>query len=226
MVSTKFAPRIKDVMSQKLVSFKKIKPELENKGYPITPSYYVKREKIIRNWDTILRLLVTIKLGVHKPSIILKRLNSYAKQHPLYEALKEYGKIIKSIFILEYINDVELRQRIEKQLNKGELANRFASAVSFASDSMSVSYKEDQEIFALCQSIIQNIIILWNYLELTKIIMRSDADAQTSLVSNITNASIITWQHVNMHGTYDFSNLAVANDNDFNYEEIINFKIA
>ena len=226
MLSTRFAPRIKDVISQKLVSFKKIKSQLNKKGYPIVPAHYVKIEKIIENWDMVLRLIVTIKLGIHKPSVILKRLNSYAKQHPLHETLKEYGRIVKSLFILEYINDVELRQTIEKQLNKGELANRFASAVSFAAESMSESYKEDQEVFALCQMIIQNIIILWNYIELTKIIMQSDLKTQAVLINNVTNASIITWQHVNLHGTYDFSNLAVANDNDFEYDEIINFKIA
>ncbi len=174
----------------------------------------------------VLRLIVTIKLGIHKPSIIFKRLNSYAKHHPLHEALKEYGRIIKSLFILDYVDDVELRQTIEKQLNKGELANRFASAVSFAAESISEQHREDQEIFALCQTIIQNIIILWNYIELTKIIMRSDAKTREVLINNITTASILTWQHVNLYGTYDFSNLTTANDNDFNYKEIMNFKIA
>jgi TnpA family transposase len=72
-----------------------------------------------------------------------------------YRPMKEFGRITKSIFILRYTDNVELRQAIEKQLNKGELANKFASAVSFASESMTESYKDDQEIFAMCQTIIQ-----------------------------------------------------------------------
>lgn len=226
LINVSFEPRIKNVMSQNLVSFGKIRGQLKKKGYPITPSYYVKKDKIVDNWDTILRLIATIKRGDHKASIILKRLGSYPKQHPLQEAMKEFGRIPKSIFILRYTDDVELRQAIEKQLNKGELANKFASAVSFASDSMVESYKDDQEIFAMCQTIIQNIIILWNYVSLTKIIMRSDLRARKTLVKHITSASILTWQHVNMHGTYDFSNLTAANDNEFEPDEIMNFKVA
>ena len=62
---------------------------------------------------------------------------------------------------------------------------------------------------------LEGLIILWNYVALTKIIMRSDISARKTLVNNITRASILTWQHVNMHGIYDFSNLTAENDNEF-----------
>ena len=55
---------------------------------------------------------------------------SYSKQHSLYRALKAFGKILKSLFILRYIDDVTLRQAIERQLNKIELAHRFIRVVS------------------------------------------------------------------------------------------------
>jgi TnpA family transposase len=41
-------------------------------------------------------------LKVTTASQLFKRLNSYSNQHPLYQALKEFGKIIKSRFILKY----------------------------------------------------------------------------------------------------------------------------
>jgi len=132
LIDVTFAPRIKDPSAQNLVSFGKIKNELTSKGYPITPAYYVNENKIKRNWDNILRLIATIKLREHRASTILKRLGEYSNQHPLQDALKEFGKVIKSIFMLKYFDDVELRQTIEKQLNKGELANKFSGAISFA----------------------------------------------------------------------------------------------
>ena len=46
-------------------------------------------------------------------------------------AIKEFGKIIKTDFLLTYIDDIGLRQRIEKQLNKVEVSNRFSKAVFF-----------------------------------------------------------------------------------------------
>lgn len=226
LIGVTFAPRIKDLASQNLVSFAKIKSELEQKGYPIKPTYYVNESKIKRNWDNILRLIATIKLREHRASTILKRLGEYLNQHPLQEALKEFGRIIKSIFILKYVDDMAWRQAIEKQLNKGELANKFSAAISFADQNILEPLKEDQEIAVMCKTLIQNIIILWNYIELTKIIMRSSLDERVALLESITSASILTWQHVNLHGTYDFSNLFSSNDSDYMLDDVINFKAA
>ena len=65
---------------------------------------------------------------------LFKRLNSYSRQHPLYKAIKEFGKIIKTIFLLQYIDDLKLRQSIEKQLNKVENSNKFSDAIFFANN--------------------------------------------------------------------------------------------
>lgn len=226
LIGVTFAPRIKDPSAQNLVSFNKIKIELETKGYPIKPTYYVNEDRITRNWDNIVRLIATIKLREHRASTILKRLGEYSNQHALQSALKEFGRVIKSIFMLKYFDDVVLRQTIEKQLNKGELANKFAAAISFADQNILESHAEDQEISVMCRTIIQNIIILWNYIELTKIIMRSDPDERAMLLENILGASILTWYHVNLHGTYDFSNLLCANDPEYSLDDVINFKAA
>ena len=80
--------------------------------------------------------MATIKLKEATASQLFKRLSSYAKHHPLYRALKEFGRIIKSVFILKYYDDLSLRQRIEKQLNRIELSNKFAKAVFFAHDTL------------------------------------------------------------------------------------------
>ncbi len=226
LIGVTFAPRIKDPSAQTLVSFSKMKSELTIKVYPIKPTYYVNEHRIKRNWDNILRLIATVKLREHRASTILKRLGEYSNQHPLQEALKEFGRVIKSIFMLKYFDDVELRQTIEKQLNKGELANKFSGAISFADQNILEAHSEEQEISVMCRTIIQNIIILWNYIELTKIIMRSDDDERALLLENILSASILTWRHVNLHGTYDFSNLLSANDPDYSLDDVINFKSA
>ena len=68
------------------------------------------------NGDDILRLIATIKLKETTASDIFRRLNSYAKQHVLYRAIKAFGQIIKSLFILRYLDDLTLRQAVEQQL--------------------------------------------------------------------------------------------------------------
>ena len=103
--------------NQQLCSFEKRKVYEEN-GFKILPQKYVNPMFIEENWDELLRLIVTMKLKETTASQIFKRFNSYSKKHILYQALKAFGQIIKSRFILEYIDNVVLRQTIEKQLIK------------------------------------------------------------------------------------------------------------
>lgn len=98
--------------------------------------------------------------------------------------------------------------------------------MSFGDKEIMEVHKEEQEQSAMCKTILQNVIILWNYIELTKIIMRSDKGTADALLEDIKNSFILTWQHVNLHGTYDFSALDAESRDEISLEEVINFKVA
>ncbi|NRA86466.1 MAG: Tn3 family transposase [Rhizobiales bacterium] len=206
LLDVSFAPRIKNLKKQQIYSFQK-KSYYEKLGYKILPKKYINRELIKSHWDDILRFMATIKLKETSASQLFKRLNSYSKQHSLYRALKEFGKIIKSIFILKYIDNLELRQAIEKQLNKVESSNKFSRAISFGNNQeFKQDTKEEQIIAEGCSRIIKNSIICWNYLYLRKQIENEDnPEKKQEIMDAIKNGSVVTWQHINLHGEYDFS---------------------
>jgi TnpA family transposase len=85
---------------------------------------------IIQFWDDILPFIATIKFKETTASDIFRRLNSYSKQHRLYQALKAFGQILKSHFILRVIDELALRMAIERVLNGIEHVHRFTRAVS------------------------------------------------------------------------------------------------
>lgn len=115
------------------------------------------------------------------------------------------------IYIFTYLDDVVLRQQIEKQLNKIESSNKFAKAVFFAnSQEFRAGSTEEQMLIVACRSFIQNCIVLWNYLYLSQVLVeQQDKDASGSLLQTIKRSSVICWRHINLHGEYDFT---VAND--------------
>lgn len=138
---------------------------------------------------------------------LLKRLTSYSRQHKIYRALKEFGKVIKTDFLLNYIDDVTFRQRIEKQLNKVEASNKFAKAIFFGNNAeFTVATVEEQNIANDCKRLIQNTIILWNYLYITKKyqMAKSQLD-KDNIIKALKNSSIVHWSHVNLYGEYDFT---------------------
>ena len=154
-----------------------------------------------------MRLITTIKLKETTASDIFRRMNSYSKESDLYKALKAFGQIIKSLFILRYLDELELRQAIEKQLNKVELANRFTRAVAVGNPrEYTQAEKEDQEIAESCNRLIKNAIICWNYLYLTQKLSRvENKESKDRLLIAITTHSVISWAHINLLGEYDFS---------------------
>jgi len=220
-VGTSFAPRIKGLASQTLYDFDP-KNIHTRKGHVIRPSRAINQKLIRDNWEDILRFMATIKLKKTSASMLFSRLSSYAKQIPLYRALKEFGRILKSHFILTYYDDVGLRQRIEKQLNRVELSNKLAKAIFFANNQeLLEGEKDEQDIAAACKMLIQNAIVLWNYLYLSEYLLDIQDDGERSKAADsMLNGSVLTWRHINLHGEYDFTRSA-ANDTQFDIDRIL-----
>jgi TnpA family transposase len=201
-----FAPRIKGVGHQHLYAFKN-RQHHQEKGHVLLPNHYIREPLIEDQWEEVLRFVATIRLKITTASQLFKRLNSYSRQHPLYRALKEFGKIPKTLFILKYCDDLQFRQAIEKQLNKGEGSNKFSKAVSFGhSHEFIQGEKEDQEIAEACRRLIKNAIVCWNYLFLSRLVAEEkNPERRAALLEAIRNGSAATWAHFNLHGEFDFS---------------------
>src|SRR6202140_3450293 len=82
-------------------------------------------------WKEILRLATSIKRGTVTASLILRKLGAYPRQNSLALALRELGRIERTLFTLEWLQSPELRRRVQVGLNKGEAKNALARAVFF-----------------------------------------------------------------------------------------------
>lgn len=71
------------------------------------------------------------------------------------------------------------------------------------------------------QRLIQNTIILWNYLYLTELLLIcKNIEQRNNLLDTIKNGSIIIWKHINLYGTYDFTTILDQTTNRFDLETI------
>jgi TnpA family transposase len=222
-----FAPRIAKLHHQQLYAFEKI-ASYKEKGYSILPNGYINVELIEENWDAILRLVTSIKLKHCSASQIFKRLNSYSRQHPVYQALKEYEKIIKTIYILRFIDSLELRQAIQKQLNVVELSNRFSSAISVENGGEMVFLTHREQLISdACKNLIKSTITCWNYLFMTRHIQKAKTvKEKEEIIKAMKSGTAIAWRHIYFNGLYDFSeekltdsfNLLASQNYDLNLE--------
>ncbi|MFC3193249.1 Tn3 family transposase [Marinicella sediminis] len=204
-LNVSFAPRIKNIHKQAIYGFE-AKSLQKNTTNPIAPKTAINKKLILKNWDSILRLMATIKLRVNTASQIFRILSSSSPDNELYKALKEFGRLIKSNFILNYIDNKPLRVSIQKQLNRVELGQKLSGAVFHArKGKLYVGTPDEMQKVVGCTTLIKNLIICWNYLFLSDYYSKLNSKEDKEMViESIRKGSVIAWDHINMIGQFDF----------------------
>ena len=128
LLGFRFAPRIRDLKEKRLYVLPgmTVPPELASLAAgAINPRI------ISDHWFELLRLALSIKTGTVTGSVILRKLAACPRQNGLALALRELGKLERTFFTLQWLQDPELRRRSHVGLNKGEQQNALRRAVFF-----------------------------------------------------------------------------------------------
>ncbi|MCM3708673.1 Tn3 family transposase [Cytobacillus firmus] len=202
LLGFKFAPRIRDLSDSKLFTIDKAReyPKLEAilRGQ-------INTKTIKENYGDVLRLAHSIREGTVSASLIMGKLGSYSRQNSLATALREMGRIEKTIFILNYISDESLRRKIQRGLNKGEAMNGLARAIFFGKQGeLRERTIQHQLQRASALNIIINAISIWNTLHLTKAVeyQKQSGSFNEELLHHM---SPLGWEHINLLGEYHFN---------------------
>ncbi|WP_075790634.1 Tn3 family transposase [Massilia putida] len=200
LLGFRFAPRIRDLGDTKLYVPGKVAdhPALRSM---IGGTLNIKHLR--EHWDDILRLASSIKHGTVSASLMLRKLGSYPRQNGLAIALRELGRIERTLFILDWLQNIELRRRVHAGLNKGEARNALARAV-FIHRLGEIRDRtfEQQRYRASGLNLVTAAIVLWNtvYLERsTQALREAGKLADDDMLQFL---SPLGWEHINLTGDY------------------------
>lgn len=119
----------------------------------------------------MLRLVMSIYTGRIKASTILRKLCSKSRKNKLFFAFRELGRIGRTIFLLKYINDVDLRKIIQAATCKSEEFNNFIKWVRFGDGGVvSDNLKYNQQKIIKYGQLVANMIMLHVVAHMTKAI--------------------------------------------------------
>ncbi|HFP1159875.1 TPA: Tn3 family transposase, partial [Escherichia coli] len=159
-------PRIRNLGSRRLYV---ISPSEEYKPLDALIAGKAKMEVIEQHWDEVLRLKASIGAGLVPPSVILKKLAASPRQNRLNLALREMGRIERSIFICDWLLDTRLRRRSHAILNKGESRHALARAIFLHQlGEFRNRAAETMAHRASGLNLVVNAIILWNTVYLSR----------------------------------------------------------
>jgi TnpA family transposase len=160
-------------------------------------------KQITTHWDEILRLATSIQQGTVTASLMLRKLGAYPRQNGLALALREVGRLERSLFALQYLKDVDLRRRIHVGLNKGEARNALARAVFFnrLGELRDRTY-ENQRHRASGLNLVVAAIVLWNTVYIERAVKTLRERGQAISDDVLAHLSPLGWEHVNLTGDY------------------------
>ncbi|WP_372399932.1 Tn3 family transposase [Azospirillum sp. HJ39] len=196
----RFAPRIPNLHDRRLYTFA---PAAQ---WPVLEPFIAGRidEPLIRShWNDVLRLATSVRTGTVPASRMLRRLGSYPRQNGLALALREIGRIERTLFTLDWLDDPVLRRQATAELNKGESRNALARAVWFHRLGRIRDHTyESQQHRVSGLNLVVAAIILWNTVYLSRAVEALRNQGENVPNDLLAHLAPLGWQHINLTGDY------------------------
>src|SRR5215469_2455830 len=155
------------------------------------------------HWQDLLRVVLSIKASKVIPSMLLRKLTSYSRKNRLYQAFRELGCVIRTIFLLQYISDAKLREIIHQTTNKVEQFNAFSKWLSFGNDGkIKALTAEESEKHIKYIDLLANAVILDNTFQLSKVLKGLIEEGWSITRDELAMLSPYMTHHVKRFGNY------------------------
>ena len=202
LLGFKLMPRFKNLHEQKLsLPDKQLAKELPNLRWILRD--VIDWTLIEREYDEMVKYTTALRLGTAETEAILQRFTRNNHQHPTYKALSELGRVIKTIFLCDYLMNEDVRIEVHEGLNVVENWNSANSFILYGNRGEIRSNDVDaQEVTILSMHLLQACLVYINTLMVQEVL------AEPQWYDRMTEAD---WRgltplftlHVNPYGRFD-----------------------
>ncbi len=158
-----------------------------------------------QHWGDIMRRAASIRDKSLKPSEILRKLGACRQQNRLYPALGEIGRIERTLFMLDWIENADLRMECHAGLNKGEARHSLARGV-FAHLQGRIHDRSDagQQKRAMAPNLVIAAITFWNTIYMDKAASHLARTSPLCDQALLPHTSPFGWEHISLSGDFDW----------------------
>ena len=162
-------------------------------------------EIIEQHWDDVLRIAGSLKLGTIQASELIRSLLKSERPSSLTQAIIEIGRINKTLYLLNYIDNEEYRRRILTQLNRGEGRHAVARIINHGNrGEIRQRYREGQEDQLGALGLVTNAVILWNTIYMQAALDHMRKESFEIKKEDESRLSPLLYGHINVLGHYSF----------------------
>jgi TnpA family transposase len=200
LLGIKLMPRIRNWQDYKF-----FRPNPTAKYEYIDPLFkdVIDWQLIQTHWQDLMRVVLSIQAGKLLPSTLLQKLGSYSHKNRLYKAFRELGRVIRTVFLLEYISDRSLRQEITACTNVVEGYNHFLDWIFFGKQGIiTENDPEEQEKRIKYLDLVASAVILHNAVDISLVIQELNAEGVKIDRSMLATLSPYLTRHLKRYGDF------------------------
>jgi TnpA family transposase len=201
LLSYQFSPRLADIGGSR---FWRVDQKANYGALNALVAQRINTTLIAEHWEDRLRLAGSLKLGTVQASGLIRTLQTKDRPTKLARALEELGRLVKTLYLLHYIDDEAYRRRILVQLNRGEGRHQLAR-VHGKRGELRQRYHEGEEDQLSALGLVVNIIILWNTIYMDAALDQLRGEGHNLRDEDVARLSPLGFDHINMLGRYAFT---------------------
>lgn len=176
-----------------------------NGAYQIKMKKPISEKKFVDGWPSLQRIMVSLECKTASQATIVRKL-SRGSSDTKFQALLEYDRLIKSLFMLDYLDDENLRRHVQRALNRGESYHLMQRRLEQVSGGKFRGGDDNEiDLWYECGRLICNCVIFFNSYLLSELLEGFEKKKQDKPAELVKRCTPNCWAHVNFNGTYTFS---------------------
>jgi hypothetical protein len=156
-------------------------------------------------WDELLRVVASIRVGKVSAELALRLLGSAAQGDPAYRAADHLGRLLRSIFLCDYVAIPDFRREIHTLLSRGESVHQLQRAIYTGRIAPERGRRRDEmKAISGSHALLTNIVLAWNTSRMDDVVERLRKDGMSIDDAWLRRMGPVHFGHINFRGTFRF----------------------
>jgi TnpA family transposase len=155
-----------------------------------------------RHWQDMMQVVLSIQAGHVLPSMLLQKLGVYSRRSSLYKAFSELGRVERTLFLLDYMSNADMRQHIRAETTKVESYHQFTDWIAFGGPVLRSGDPVEQEKRIKYRDLVANAIMLHNVVDMTHVLRELQQEGIRVTPEIVRRLSPYLTEHIKRFGEY------------------------
>ena len=163
------------------------------------------------HYEDVMRVVLSVQEGKISSATLLRRLSTYSRRNNIYQAFREIGRAVRTIQLLRFLSDAQLRRRTTAETNKVESYNKFSSWCRFGNAGViAANDPEEQEKILKFSTLLANAVIFHTTVDMMTVIRELIVEGWQVTPEDLAVLSPYVTARIQRFGVYATDEIALA----------------